>query len=58
MDKKILHTEAHLPYSDFIRRLKKEVDGLTAKLDAKTPILHIGAGHHQKKGLKTLGQYA
>jgi len=44
LDKKIFHTEAHLPYSDFIRRLKKEVDRLTAKLDAKTHILHIGAG--------------
>jgi glucokinase len=44
LDKKIFHTEAQKPFSDFIKRLKKEVDGLTAKLDTNIKILHVGAG--------------
>jgi glucokinase len=43
-DKKIFHTEAQNPFSTFIKRLKIEVDTLTAKLDSGTVILHIGVG--------------
>jgi glucokinase len=43
-DKKIFPTEAQRPFSDFIKRLKKEADSLATRGDSKTTILHIGAG--------------
>jgi glucokinase len=43
-DKKIFKTEAHLPFSSFMKRLKTEVDLLISKLDADAVILYIGVG--------------
>ena len=44
LDKKIINTEAQHSFPVFIKRLKKEVDGLTAKLDSKFKVVHIGVG--------------
>ena len=43
-DKKIFSTQAHKPYSDFIDRLKKEVDLLVNKLEPNMKIIHVGVG--------------
>ncbi|MFX0557909.1 ROK family protein [Maribacter sp. CXY002] len=42
--KKIIRTESHLPFSNFKKRLKKEVDLLRSKLEPNTKVLHLGVG--------------
>lgn len=43
-DKKIFTTQAHKPFSDFIARLKKEVDLLINKLEPNMKIVQVGVG--------------
>ena len=44
LKKKVFPTEARLPFSHFTKRLKEEVDQLTADLPGATQILHVGVG--------------
>jgi len=44
LNKKIIRTESHLPFSNFKKRLQKEVDLLISKVNPNTKILHLGVG--------------